>query len=218
MKNLIRKEFSLCLHPAALIFMLLLPALVLAPNYPYAVTFFYMTLGVFFICTSDRENHDAVFTLSLPVSRRQMTAGRLLFACMLEMMQMLVCAGMLAIKVHWIGQTENAAGMDANIALFGEGFLLFGLFNLLFFPAWYKDVRKVGVPFIKASIAVFLYVALAICATYALPFVRDKLDTADPQFLMEKLLFVAVSALLYAAASWVAFRLSAKRFEQLDLQ
>ena len=66
MSKLLKKELALCLHPAAVV-MLLLSALVLAPNYPYAVSFFYLTLGLFFICLGGRENHDVIFTLTLPV-------------------------------------------------------------------------------------------------------------------------------------------------------
>ena len=69
MMKLLMKEWKLCMHPTGYI-MLLCAALVLVPGYPYSVCCFYMGLAVFFICLTARENHDASFTLSLPVSRR----------------------------------------------------------------------------------------------------------------------------------------------------
>ena len=54
--KLLRKEFTLCMHPAAYV-MLLLSAMVLIPGYPYGVSCFYMALGIYFICLSARENH-----------------------------------------------------------------------------------------------------------------------------------------------------------------
>ena len=122
------------------------------------------------------------------------------------------------LKANLIGVTENLAGLDANLALVGEGFLLFGLFNRLFFPLWYRDVRKVGKPFLIASAAVFLYVVLAVVSTYAVPFVRDRLDTADPAFLGEKAAFLGGSALVYLALTAWAARVSVRRFSALDLQ
>ena len=74
---LLKKEFRLCLHPAALV-MLATSALLLVPNYPFGVSFFYMALGIFFICLDGRENHDAAFTLALPVSRREAAVFALL--------------------------------------------------------------------------------------------------------------------------------------------
>lgn len=217
MKQLLKKEFALCLHPAAII-LLGTSALVLVPAYPSSVCFFYAMLGIFFICMGGRENHDISFTMTLPMSRRQLVQGRILFACCLEMGQMLLCAAFWLVKTRLLGVTENPAGMDANVAMLGEGFVLFGLFNLLFFPAWYRDVRKVGVPFLMASAAVFVYIVAAVAATYAVPFVRDKLDTADPAFLKEKLAFLALSVLFFAGATAWACRASVRRFSALDLQ
>ncbi len=214
--KLLKKEFRLCVHPAAWM-MLALGALILTPNYPYAVSFFYMTLGIFFICLSSRENHDAAYTLTLPVSRRDMVRGRVLLSCCLEGLDLAVCAAFIVLK-NLIGGGKNAAGMDANLALLGEGLLLFSLFHIIFFPAWYKDIAKVGKPFVAASAAVFLYIVLALVSTYALPFVRDCLDTPDPAHLPEKLLFLLLSAGCYGLCTALSIRWSARNFEALDLQ
>ena len=57
MKNLVYKEFCLAAHPTNYIF-LSFAFMLLIPNYPYLVSFFYTTLGIFFMCLSSRENHD----------------------------------------------------------------------------------------------------------------------------------------------------------------
>ena len=214
--NLLKKEFRLCLHPTAPLF-LMLCTMILIPNYPYAVSFFYMTLGVFFICLTGRETHDAAFTAALPVSRKQMVRGRIGMVCCLELADILAAGLMLWVK-SMIGFTPNQAGMDANIALLGEGFILFGLFNLIFFHNWYKNINKVGVPFLLASAAVFVYILLAIVSTYAVPFVRDCLDTQDPAHLPEKLLFIGAALLFFTGATWLSERASGKRFAMVDLQ
>ncbi len=214
--KLLKKEFRLCLHPTAPLF-LALASMVLIPNYPYAVSFFYVTLGVFFICLTGRENHDVAFTAALPVSRKQIVEGRMLLVCCLEALDLLAVGLLLWVK-GLIGFTSNEAGMDANIALLGEGLIVFGLFNLIFFPRWYKDINKVGVPFLLGSAAVFVYILLAIVSTYAIPFVRDCLDTQDPAHLPEKLVFIAIAALFFACAAWASVTLSAQRFERVDLQ
>ncbi len=214
--NLLKKELRLCLHPTALL-MPLLSVLILTPNYPYSVTCFYVTLSIFFICLSGRENHDAAFTLSLPVSRKQVVRSRMLFACCLEIFQLMMCALFIWIK-SLIGYTPNQAGLDAGIAIIGDGLILFALFNLVFFPLYYRDIAKVGRAFVISAIAVFIYISAGVVATYALPFVRDALDTEDPLFMKEKLLFIAASAAVYAGGTYAAFSLSVKRFGQLDLQ
>ena len=69
LSKLLYKEFKLALHPAAVLF-LLLSSMMLIPNYPMYVLFFYNTLGIFFICLSGRENHDFAYSLSLPIRKR----------------------------------------------------------------------------------------------------------------------------------------------------
>ena len=37
-----------------------------------------------------------------------------------------------------IGSLPNPAGLDAGVALIGEGLILFAIFNLVFFPVYYQ--------------------------------------------------------------------------------
>ena len=52
--TLLKKEWKLVMMPVPLLF-LLLSGLVLIPNYPYYVTFFYTTLGIFLMMQSARK-------------------------------------------------------------------------------------------------------------------------------------------------------------------
>lgn len=215
MRKLLKKELSLCLHPAAIL-MPFLSALTLVPNYPYSVTYFYMTLGLFFICLSGRENHDVIYMMTLPVAKRDVVTARFLLTVLLELVQLLLMLGFILLR-RTILSAPNAAGMDANLALLGEGFLFFGLYHLIFFPGYYRDVRKVGANFVCGSVFSALFVVLEIVACYTLPFVRDMLDTPDPQHLPAKLGFTAASAAVYVLATLLALRLSQSRFEKQDL-
>ena len=51
MNNLVYKEFRLAAHPTNYVF-LSFAFMLLIPNYPYLVSFFYTTLGIFFMCLS----------------------------------------------------------------------------------------------------------------------------------------------------------------------
>ena len=216
MRKLLKKELLLCLHPAAVL-MLPLSALTLVPNYPYAVTWFYMTLGIFFICLGGRENHDVIYTLTLPVAKRDAVTARFLLAILLELVQILLAYGFM--RLHRVLLPEpNAAGMDANLALIGEGFLFFGLYHLVFFPSYYRDVNKVGMSFVKGAVFAALFVIADIVCCYTLPPVRDVLDTPDPLHLGAKLAFLAVSIAVYAAATLLALRISQRCFEAQDIR
>ena len=213
--KLLKKEFRLCMHPTCFI-MPLMSALILVPGYPYGVCCFYTALTVFFVCLTAREDHDAAYTLTLPVTRRDAVNARILFSACQELIQLTVM-GLFILLKYLIGTMPNPAGLDAGLAMIGEGFLIYALFNGIFFPIYCKDINKPGKAFFAAAAAVFLWICLEIAATYAVPFVRDSLDTADPDHMAEKALFTVIGAGLFAAGTYLASRVSAKRFTAVDL-
>ena len=213
--KLLMKEWKLCMHPMGFL-MPLCAALVLVPGYPYGVSCFYTGLGIFFICLTARENHDAAFTLTLPVSRREAVRARILFCAILEAATILLMALFILLK-NLIGNTPNPAGLDAGLATIGEGLILFALFNLIFFPLYFRDVSKPGKAFVFAAVPVFLWIILEIAATYAVPFFRDVLDRPDPAYMAEKALFTLGGLALFLAGTAKSVQLSVKRFEEQDL-
>jgi len=213
--KLLMKEWKLCMHPMGYI-MLLCAALILVPGYPYGVSCFYMGLAIFFICLTARENHDASFTLTLPVSRRDAVKARILFCTVLEVLDLLLMGVFILVK-YAIGFTHNPAGLDAGLALIGDGMIIFAIFNLVFFPIYYKDINKPGKAFVIAAAAVFAWIIFEIVATYTIPFFQYVLDTEDPQNMSEKSLFTLAGLGLFLAGTARSIQISAKRFEKLDL-
>ena len=213
--KLLMKEWKLCMHPMGYI-MLLCAALILVPGYPYGVSCFYMGLAIFFICLTARENHDASFTLTLPVSRRDAVKARILFCAVLEALDLLLMGVFILIK-YAIGFTHNPAGLDAGLALIGDGMIIFAIFNMVFFPIYFKDINKPGKAFVIASAAVFAWIIFEIVATYTIPFFRDILDQPDPRNMSEKGLFTLAGLALFLAGTARSIQGSAKAFEKLDL-
>lgn len=211
---MLRKELF-AMHPTSPLF-LLLSALLLVPGYPYLVTFFYTGLAVFFTCLSGRENHDVVYSLSLPVSSADVVKARFAYVVLLELAQWV-----LAIPFAFLRQQmpvpENPVGMEANLALLGLALGMMGVFNWVFLGRYYRDVNKVGASFGWAAGAVAVYMLLVETSAHVVPFVRDRLDTPDPQFLGEKLAVLALGAVLYAGLTLGTLKRAIKSFEQLDL-
>ncbi len=215
MKNLLYKEFRLASHPAAFLF-LGLAAMMMIPNYPLTVTFFYPCLGTFFICLNGRENRDIFYTMLLPVKKRDLVRARYLLAGAFQAGQILLCVPFLFLRSLY-PPVGNAVGLDANLALLGFGLVQMGLFNLVFFPRYYKDPSKVGGPFLLGSVVVFLWISLAEAVPHFVPFIRDRLDTPLFQFLPEKGMVFLLGTAFYAVFTLLSCRISEKRFETLDL-
>lgn len=215
MKNLLIKEFKLAIHPTTFIFWLL-SSMLLIPEYPYYIIFFYSSLGLFFVCLTGRENHDIDYSMSLPVRKRDIVKARFGFAVIVQTVQALIAVPFAIIRQS-MPLPGNGVGMDANIAFFGLGMLLMGAFNMMFLTSYYAAPDKVGKSFAFSSIAMFVLIIILEAPTYFVPFFRDVLDTPDPMNLGAKLATLAVGLAGYALLTWLAYRISAKKFEALDL-
>ena len=218
MIKMLKKEFSLCLHPTAIIF-LALSLLVFAPNYPYEVIFFFSGLSTFFICLTARENGDVAFSCFLPVKKSFVPLSRILMTVILQCSLLVITAVMVAIKeIVFPAELQiNLAGDMANIAFLGFGAAILGVFNIIFFPLHFKSPDKVGVPFVLASVAIFVIITLLIVLRWTVPFFSQTLLTVDPENIGSKITVLAVGIVLYALLTFGAARLSVKRFEKVDL-
>lgn len=208
MKALLFKQFRLVANPTTYLFCLF-PAMLLIPSYPYTVAFFYVTLGLFFTFQNGREQRDSDFTALLPVRKADSVIAAVVFCVIIQCLSLALAAGfgVLARSLRPMG--GNQAGIDANMALLGFGFLVFGMFNGVFLPSFYRTGYKVGASFLKASIGVFVVVALDV----VLPHVFPRLDGYDPR----QWQVLAASAVFYGAVTFAACRVAVARYEKVDL-
>jgi hypothetical protein len=98
------------------------------------------------------------------------------------------------------------------LALFGLGFLLYGLFNLVFFPSFYRTGYKVGMAFLKGSIAVFLVVACDVVLPHIPGF-----QLLDGNNAAAQLPILTTGAAVFAEFSLLAYHHSANLYEKVDL-
>lgn len=217
MNNLLYKELRLALHPTTIVF-LLLGALILIPNYPYMVTFFYTCLSIFFMFQMSRENNDLFFTACLPVARRDVVKARCVAVMLMELAQIAVSALFLLLRqAVYPPDMANLAGLEPNAALFGFSFGLFALFNAIYLPWVYKTGDKVGVPFVVASIAVGVYIVGIEVVIQIVPQLKRALDTMNPGDLVYQLSILAIGIAVWAISMIGVCRCSQKRFERVNL-
>ena len=210
MRALFYKQIALVCHPATPMFMLF-GIMLLIPSYPYTVAFFYVMLGIFFTMLNAREQKDIFFTALLPVRKRDVVRVNLLFAMLLELISVVI-AGCVIPLAHRINPAGNPVGFDASLALLGFAFILFALFNGVFFPVFYKTAYRVGTSFLLAVIPAALVMVAGEVQTHIPAFAW--LDGAyDPRHLA----VLAAGLLLWAAGGWLAGRAACASYEKVDL-
>lgn len=214
MKTLLYKQLRLVCHPMTPIFCLF-GIMVIIPNYPYTVIFFYVTLGLFFSFLNMREQKDLYYTALLPVPKRDAVKAGCLFVALIELASLALLVPCCLLAAHLQPGRDNLVGLDPNLALPAAGFLLYALFNAVFLPAFYRSGYKVGAAFVKAVIPM----ALLMLALEALPHIPalswlDDMDAATQTRLLPALIG---SILIYAGCTLLAFRTSARAYEKVDM-
>ena len=218
MLNLIRKELALCMHPTAFIF-LSFAVLVFVPNYPYEVIFFFSCLSVFFCCMKARENGDIAFSCTLPVKKEHIPLAKMLVVIGLQCISLLLVGVIGAIKgaILPAEQYVNQAGISANIVLVGNGAVLLGVFNLIFFPCYFKKPDKIGIPFVIGAIIVFLLIGLFIVLRWTTPLFSDILNGVNSIHTIAKALACLIGLLVYLFLTITSCKVSMKNFAKVDV-
>ena len=217
MLNLIRKELALCMHPTAFIF-LFFAVLVFVPNYPYEVIFFFSSLSVFFCCMMARENGDIAFSCTLPVKKEHIPFAKILVTIGLQCIILLLVGIIGAVKgaVLPAEQYINQAGISANIVLVGNGAILLGIFNLIFFPRYFKKPDKIGVPFVIGAIVVFLMIGVFIVLRWATPLYSTTLNGLNTVNTGAKAVALITGLVVYIILSAISCKLSMSHFQRYD--
>ena len=114
-------------------------------------------------------------------------------------------------------QYVNQAGISANIVLVGNGAVLLGVFNLIFFPCYFKKPDKIGIPFVIGAIIVFLLIGLFIVLRWTTPLFSDILNGVNSIHTIAKALACLIGLLVYLFLTITSCKVSMKNFAKVDV-
>lgn len=214
MKTLLYKQLRLACHPMTPVFCLS-GIMLLIPNYPYSVAFFYVTLGLFFTFLNMREQKDIYYSALLPLRKRDTVRAAVAFTVLVELLSVVITALFCLLSAKLQPGKDNAVGMDANLMLLGAGFVLYGVFNLVFFVCLYRSGYKVGAAYLKANLALWPMMLLA----EALPHFPSLiwLNRVDTQANLRQIPILLFGVAVFAVLTMLAYRRSARLYERVDL-
>jgi ABC-2 type transport system permease protein len=215
MKNLFFKEFKLAIHPAFFIF-LLSGVLLLIPSWPYFIAFGYIFIAFMNTFQLGRSNQDILFTVSLPVRKRDTVRARFYAIAAIELLQIVT-----AIPFAIISSTIYIHGnpvMNPNVAFFGFVFVMYAIFNAILLPMFYKTAYKVGLPVSLAVLAALVYMGAVVFAVHAIPFCKINLDVLGANNLTSQLSVLIAGVVISALIMVLAYKKAARNFEKIDLQ
>ena len=213
MMTLLYKEIRLAAHPTSVVFAFL-GCLVLVPAYPYSVIFLFGCLAPYITFVNSCETNDAWYTAILPVTKHESVLGKCLLIVSIQIFQLLFSIAFAFLR-HALNIANNPVGLDPTLAWYGFGLIVYAMFDLVFFPAFYKNGYKAGKAFIFASIPMVVWM-IAVEAVAYVP-ALGWLDTDQPKHLLMQLPILVVGIICYVALLSLAYRISQKCFDKVDL-
>lgn len=211
--KLLYKELALAAHPTLFVFTLL-GCLVIVPAYPYTVIFLFGCLAPYITLMYARENNDAWYTAVLPVTKRDIVRAKCRLILCAQLGQLLLSVPFALLRSR-LPIPNNPVGLDATAAWYGFGLMIFALFDLIFFPAYYRSGYKAGKSFLLAMLPV-VPAMLAVEGLSHVPALAW-MDSCAPRDLYRQLPVLLAGGILYGISLWAACRIAQRRFEHVDL-
>ena len=227
MKALLNKELKLC-TPLQVPLFFVFAAMLLIPSYPYLVAGFFICNAVFYSFAMSTGQNDVLFSVLLPVSKKDIVRGKLTYVVCIQLVSMLLFTGMVFVNHAMYKDVINRGGTTASITLLAFYLLLYSVFNAVYIPGYFKAPHKFGIRFLKALIACFA--VILICegvmaasanaeGVAAFDFIRRYLNVfpTDTAALVCQLITLAVCVAVYAVTNVLVCKKAASNFEKLDI-
>ncbi len=217
MTKLLNKEFRLACSPLSWIF-LIAAGMTLLPGYPILMGAFFVCFGVFHSFQNAREANDVLFTVLLPVRKRDYVAAKYAFACCIQLLGFILMAALTAVRMTALAEGKpylSNALMNATPLFLAFALLIFTAFNVFFLGGFFRTAYKLGIPFLSFGIATLLLIFIGE-AIHFFPGLQF-FNTPAGERLGLQFAILAAAAVIYALGTFLSCRISMARFEKIDL-
>ena len=217
MKNLLNKELKLATPLLTWLF-LAFSLMTLIPGYPILCGAFFVCFGIFQAFQCGREANDILYTILLPIGKKDVVRAKYLVACFFEFVAFLLMAVLTCIRMTALSNAvpyANNVLMAANPLFLAFVLLIFAAFNSIFLGGFFKTGYGIGKPFVLFIVAAFLLVGIGE-TLHHLPGLSF-LNASAGKELVPQLMILIAGAALYAVITGLSYVRAGERFEQLDL-
>ena len=217
MSNIMFKETRLSASILAYLF-ILFGLMFFLPGYPILCGAFFSALGLFQSFQYAREANDTVFSVLLPIAKKDMVKGRFMFVCMIELLTLALMAIAMIIRMTVLADSvvyRSNALMNANPFALGAAFVIFGLFNLIFVGGFFKTAYKLGKPFVTFIIVGFVTIGI-FEVLHHIPGL-EVLNAFGTDDLGTQILLLISGIVIYVLLTLFSMKRACYNFERIDL-
>jgi hypothetical protein len=151
----------------------------------------------------------------MPIKKEDYVKTKIVSLMLLELVHLLFAA-IFAI-LHNVFFAKSNFMLDLNVAFFGVGFIMYGLFNLIFYSTYFKTAYYYGKATIYGNIGAILFGLGVELAALLIPGFRNLMEGAGAIESTWQLLIFFGGVLAFFGMNYAAFIISKRKFERTDL-
>lgn len=220
MKNLLYKEIKLSVPTQTWIFVFLSISIVI-PSWPSLVCFFYPLAGLTVIFALGAANRDILYTSILPLRKKDVVRGKALLLFFLELLTILVSVPFAFLKNILTAANPELieySDLGCNMATYGIVLSLFGLYNLIVLPWFYKKPEgKNSLPFVVADLSIAFLMTAIMCIFIIFEDAAKIVNQYEGIGLFIQIGTLLGGALLFFLLTILSDRLAGKNFQKVDI-
>lgn len=218
MYNLLLKDLRLGVNPWFLAMPFLMGALMLIPGWLYFIVpmyFFWITVPNIF--AQYRAQNDFLFTSMMPVTKQDMVKARVSVIVILELMHLVAAMiyGWFTIRLY---PNMDYHFFAPHLGFWGLCFVMLGIYNLFLFPMFYKTAYKYGPAQLVAITAAMAFAFVAQWAGIQSTYLSDHFNGSGSSHAAFHIAILAAGIVVFIAFTWIAYRISVRRFQQVEIQ
>mgnify|MGYP004679275809 CR=1 FL=1 len=217
MNNIFVKELKLAASFLSYLF-IVFGLMFLIPGYPVLCSVFFVTLGIFQSIQSARETNDILFSVLLPVAKKDVVRGKYAFVCFIELCSLILMGICVLFRMTLLADSavyRSNALMNANCFALCMAFVIFGIFNSVFVGGFFKTAYKFSRPFVSYIVIAFLLIGLSE-TLYHFPGL-EALNAFGTDHLLLQLLLLLFGIVFYAFLTLLSCRNACNNFDKIDL-
>ncbi len=215
--KLLRKEIKLSSSPLSFIF-IAFSLMTFIPGYPIVIGSFFVCLGIFYSFQNGRESNDIIYSVLLPIAKKEVVTARYIFVCFIQMISIALMLIFTIIRMTLLKDAEVYVTnplQNANLFYIAYCLIIFLLYNMIFVKGFFNTGYYFAKPFI-AFIVVSLLIVGMVEVLHYIPGLEFVSETGFVHK-REQLYSVLLVFMLYILGSVLSCRDSQVKFEKIDL-
>lgn len=217
MNKLIIKELKLATSPLTYLFVSF-AFLTLAPGYPILMATFFVCFGIFHSFQMARESNDILYSTLLPIKKEDVVKSKFLVCILFQMVGFVIMFVLTLLRMTMMSEEGvylYNPMMNANFFFLACALMIFAVFNGVFVRGFFRTAYYYTKPFILFLVASLLIIGAGE-TLFHIPGLEFLNSGFGDDFYIQLIIFF-FAVLLYCGITFLSYRSSQSRFENIDL-